>query len=153
MFVPPSSRGAQPAMHTTTAWRTEPDVVPVHVEVRRLGCSRRKPAPDDLRDRIHDLIATLPIIEDGLLDFSAHAVGSKFVATESSPTASITVQPFEFPFLTRLAPRTSTLDVARSTSTSENVKIIAPCRSCRMHSHLRISRSAKRRGRGSRSKW
>jgi hypothetical protein len=63
-------------MNSADTWRSESEPVPVHIEVCRAGGTPRKAGADDddLCERIHALIATLPIIEDGRLDFSAHAV-------------------------------------------------------------------------------
>lgn len=52
-----------------------PPRIPVHVEVRRSGASTSGTADDPMgnetiRERVHKLIATFPIIEDGMVDVS-----------------------------------------------------------------------------------
>jgi hypothetical protein len=64
-------------MHTSRQRR-----VPVHVEVRRVtpghaadgGCENDGPTDEQIRQHVHALIATLPIIADGVVDFSAFEV-------------------------------------------------------------------------------
>lgn len=53
-----------------------PPRIPVHVEVRRTGASisgtAEKPVSNDMiRERVHKLIATFPIIEDGVIEVSS----------------------------------------------------------------------------------